>query len=291
MRWQSSTVEQKLARLGSRAHGIVTRPELLTAGVSAGAIERRVRKGLLIPEYPGVYRVGHRAPSIEARYLAAVRACGKGAVLSGRSAAYLLSLLKGAPPPPEVSTRTERRVRGVTTRRRRKVRATTHRGIPVTTVAQTVANLAAELDDDQLARVFHEANVRYGTTPAHVEAVMRPNAPGAGKLKCVMRGDTRVTLSELERRFLKLLRAESLPLPETNRRAGTKRVDCRWPDHHLTVELNSYRFHNSRYSWEQDYQRQREARKRGDAFRPYTWADVFEDPAPMMEELRELLSA
>src|SRR3954469_9202155 len=100
MRWQSTTVEQKLARLGGRQHGVVTRPELLRAGISTGAIERRVRKGLLIQEHPGVYRVGHRAPTVEARYLAAVRACGEGAVLSGRAAAHLLSLLKGAPPPP-----------------------------------------------------------------------------------------------------------------------------------------------------------------------------------------------
>src|SRR3954469_5398476 len=120
MRWQSGTVEQKLDRIGSRQHGVVTRAELLGADVPAGAIERRIRKGTLIVEYPGVYRVGHRAPSVEARYLAAVRACGKGAVLSGRAAAYLLSLLKGPPPPPEVTTKSERRVCGVITRRSRR---------------------------------------------------------------------------------------------------------------------------------------------------------------------------
>ena len=63
-----------------------------------------------------------------------------------------------------------------------------------------------------------------------------------------MRGETRVTLSKLESRFLVLLRGERLDLPETNRPAGTKRVDCRWPAHALTVELDSYAFHNSRYS-------------------------------------------
>jgi hypothetical protein len=286
---QSSTVEQKLARISRSQHGIATRPELLAAGLTADEIRGRVRKGLLLREYPGVYRVGHRAPSVEARYLAAVRACGEGAVLSGRAAAYLLSLLKGQPPPPEVTTRSERRVRGVITRRSRRVQATSHRGIPVTTVPQTVADLAAELDEDELARLFHEANVRYRTTPEHVEAVLRPNAPGAGKLRRVMNGDTHVLLSKLERGFLKLLKAHSLPLPETNRRTGSHYVDCRWPDHELTVELNSYRFHNSRHSWERDYQREREAYKRKDRFRRYTWTDVFDDPAPMIEELRELL--
>src|SRR4051794_29528691 len=105
MRPRCSTVEQELARLAGRQHGIVTRPELLAAGVSAAGIQRRIRKGTLHPEYPGVYRVGHKAPSVEPRYMAAVKACGEGAVLSGRAAAHLFSLINGPPPPPEVTTR------------------------------------------------------------------------------------------------------------------------------------------------------------------------------------------
>jgi hypothetical protein len=133
--------------------------------------------------------------------------------------------------------------------------------------------------------------VRHGITPAHVEAVLkrRPNTPGAKKLRLVMSGGEPVTLSFLERAFLELLRRHGLPLPVTNKPAGTKRVDCRWPDRHLTVELNSYRFHNSRHSWEQDRLREREARERGDEFRTYTYGDVLEDPAYMLAELRTLL--
>ena len=63
-----------------------------------------MRNGLLLPEYPGVYRVGHRAPSTEATYLAAVLACGPGAGLSGRAAGWLERLVKGLPPPPEVTS-------------------------------------------------------------------------------------------------------------------------------------------------------------------------------------------
>ena len=64
-------------------------------------VGRWVDKGLLIPEFPGVYRFGHAAPSTEARYLAAVLAAGDGAVLARRAAGHLMKLLKGAPPPPE----------------------------------------------------------------------------------------------------------------------------------------------------------------------------------------------
>ena len=97
-------------------------------------------------------------------------------------------------------------------------------------------------------------------------------------------------LSRLEKLFLALLRQHGLPLPETNRRRGAHYVDCRWPGRRLTVELDSYRYHRSRRSWEQDRQRERDARARGDRFRRYTWRDVVEDPAPTVEELRALLA-
>jgi very-short-patch-repair endonuclease len=115
-----------------------------------------------------------------------------------------------------------------------------------------------------------------------------PNAPARKKLERVMNGDAPVTLSRLESRFLELLREARLPLPVTNKVAGAHRVDCRWPEQQLTVELDSYRHHNSRHSWDKDRLREREARMRGDEFRRYTWRDVFEDPAFMLGELSEL---
>jgi len=292
MRARSRTVEEICASLAERSHGIVTRAELLAAGIPRGQIARRRERGYLIVEFPGVYRVGHRAPSVEARYTAAVKACGESAVLSGLAAAHLYGLVKGSVPTPHVTAPRERRVAGVVTRRSRLIERTVHRGIPVTTVARTLVDLAASLPPTALARACHEAGVKYGTTPRQVEAVLarRPNAPGAGKLRRVMRGGVRVTQSALERRFLALLSDHGLPLPdETNKPAGTFRVDARWHDPPLTVELDSYRFHNSRHSWEQDHRREREARRRGDGFRRYTYGDVYEDPRGMLRELRPVL--
>jgi len=291
---KARTVEEVAGRIADSEHGVVTRAELLAAGVSEREIERRVGKGSLLREYRGVYRVGHRAPSIEATYLAAVKACGGGARLSGTAAGHLWRLLKGQPPPPEVTAPTERRVPGVITRRCRSLEArelTRWRGVPVTTVAGTLVDLAAILEVEQLARACHEAGVLYRTTPAHVEAVLarRPKAAGAGKLREVLRGDVHVTLSKLELEFLRLLEAAALPLPRTNKAAGRRRVDCRWHEHRLTAELDSYTFHSSRHAWEQDRRREREAYARGDAFRRYTWGDVFERPRAMLHELEPLL--
>jgi very-short-patch-repair endonuclease len=289
---QATTV---IAQIASRQHGVVTRTQLLRAGVTPQRIRDRVRAGALLREHRGVYRVGHRAPSVEARYLAAVLASGDGARLSGRSAAYLLGLLKGPVPPPEVTVRVKRRVSGVRVRRARldPSDGAIHRGIPVTAVPRTLVDLAADLSLDDLARACHEGGVRYRTTPRHIaEALARrpPNVPGAAKLRRIVDGDARVTLSALERRFLEQLGEQGLPLPRTNRPAGAYHVDCRWPERRLTVELDSYRYHHSRHAWEQDRRRERDARGRGDDFRRYSWADVFEEPAQMLGELRSILA-
>ena len=283
-------MERKLARLARRAHGVVSRRQLLEAGLTRTEIAHRLRRGDLIAVFRGVYRVGHTAPSSEAGYTAAVMAGGDGALLSGRPAGHLLELLKGAPPPPEVTAPKARRVKGVRVRRGRR-QGTVWRGIPVITVAETMVDLAAELTADELARAFHQAGIRHHTTPAQVEAALarRPNAPGATTLRRVLRGDVHVTLSTLEKRFLALLKQHRLPLPHTNQPAGSRRVDCRWPHHHLTVELDGYRYHRSRHAWENDRHRERQAHARGDHHRRYTYNDVLENPALMLAELTELL--
>jgi hypothetical protein len=294
VRAQGRTLEQEVARIAGAQHGVIRRAQLLSLGMSAAGIKRRLRKGTLLREYPGVYFVGHRGASVEARYLAAVYACGEGALLSGRAAGHLLGLLKGHCPPPEVTAPTERRVEGIRTHRSRKIDRhdmTIVRRIPATSVAPTLVDLAGVLTPDVLARAWHEAAVRYRTTPAQVESVLarRPNSPGAVELRRTLWGDVPVTLSRLERRFLELLRETGLVLPQTNRLAGGRRVDCRWPDQRVTVELDGYRYHHSRHAWEQDRRRERQARARGDEFRRYTYGDVFEEPRLMLRELRALL--
>jgi very-short-patch-repair endonuclease len=280
--------------LASRSHGVVTRRDLLDAGVTRAELEHRLGTGALLREHPGVFRVGHRAFSVKARYLAAVRACGEGAVLSGRAAAHLYGLVRGQAPWPEVIARYRRRVKGVKTRQARRIddrHVSSWRGIPITSVARTLTDLASQVGPDELGRACHEAGIRYGTTPSEVEEVLvrRPTTPGARALRRIMSGDEPITLSTLERRFHTLLRDNGLPLPATNKRVGKYRVDCRWETPPLTVELDGYRYHRSRHAWEQDRRRERDARARGDEFRRYTYGDVCERPEAMLRELRRLL--
>ena len=290
------TVEGKLALIAGRQHGLVTRGQLLEAGMTRKEIASRLRRDTLLRVHRGVYRVGHRAPSIEATYLAAVLAAGDGTLLCGLAAAHLWGLVKGEAPPAEVITATERRIEGIRTYRTRSLDApdcAACRGIPVTSVARTVVDLAVVLSENALARACHEAGVRYRLTPNAVVEVLarRPRTKGAKKLRRVLDGDVRVALSKLEARFLEMLRERQLPLPLTNRPAGGRRVDCRWPEFRLTIELDSYRFHNTRHAWEQDRRREREARARGDDFRRYTYGDVLEHPKLMLAELDTLFTA
>jgi hypothetical protein len=193
-----------------------------------------------------------------------------------------------------VLTTTHRSVTGLATRRTRtQTKGTKHKGIPVTTVPLTLVQLAAELDDEDLARACHEAGVKYRTTPRHIEAVLRSrrNSAGAAKLRLIASGDTKALLSELEKGFHQRLDEWDLPRPDqTNKSVDGRRLDCRWRDKKLTVELDSFRFHNSRHSWQLGHEREREAYARGDAFRRYTYRDVFEDPRRMREELTKLLT-
>ena len=99
-----------------------------------------------------------------------------------------------------------------------------------------------------------------------------------------------MSLSKLEAVFIACVRNAALPIPETNAYVDGRRVDCRWPRQKLTVELDGYRYHGTRHAWEQDRQRERDARARGDEFRRYTWADVTEDPEGMLTDLRSLLA-
>jgi hypothetical protein len=169
--------------------------------------------------------------------MAAVLACGPGALLAGRAAAHLYRLLKGAPPAPEVISPTQKEIPGIATRRCRHLdplHGTVWRRIPVTTVPRTIVDLAPVLSEHQLALAVHEAGVRFDLSPDQVRVV---GSPGAGTLRRILDGDVPIALSKLERRFLELLREKGLPLPETNRPAGGRRVDCRWAERRLTVEL------------------------------------------------------
>jgi hypothetical protein len=294
MRGEVPSTLRAASRIASGQHGVVTYRQLLAAGVSRQTVDRWVAKGILHRVHRGVYRFGHSAPSEAATYLAAVKACGDEARLAGPPAAYLYGLIGGPAPAPEVTSAADRRHPGIKTRIRTldPLDAATYRGIPILTVPATLVDVAATLSLDALSLACHRAEVTYRVRAETVsESLARRNGVrGAANLRAIIHGDHRLLLSKLEREFLAFLDEDRLPLPHTNRRKGRHYVDCRWSEYRLTVELDSFTFHHSRYAWEQDRERERAARARGDEFRRYTWRDVVEDRAHIRRDLRILLS-
>ena len=211
--------------LARRQHGVVSRSQLLALGYSPQAIAHRVARRRLHPVLTGVFAVGRPELERTGQLMAAVLACGDGAVLSHRSAAELWGLL---PQPAgavhvSVTNGSHRRRRGIVVHRRRSLVAadvTTRERIPVTTPICTLIDIAAGLRQRELVAAVNEADALGLVDPDDLRATVDGATPrrGAGRLREVLTRDTfTLTDSELERRFLPIARRAGLPRPQTQR--------------------------------------------------------------------------
>jgi very-short-patch-repair endonuclease len=271
-------IERALAQLAANQHGVVSIQQLVAIGFSRQAVSRRVRAGRLHRVHQGVYAVGHDRLSDKGRWMAAVLACGPGAVLSHRSAASLWRLLPTQPRYPEVT------VPGHGGRKRRKgirihrsstlhpAQTTLRSGIPVTTVARTLADLRTRVTGDEL-------------NAAHRQAEMCGYRVGGQAPP-----DPDLTRSELERRFLRLCRRHRLPDPEVNVRVGEFVVDFLWRDRWLIIETDGYRWHRGHAAFEYDHRRQARLIALGFEVVRFSWAQVVDEPDEVLAALRARLA-
>src|SRR4051794_32053307 len=195
-------------------HGVVTRQQLLAHGFTGEAIKHRVASGRLHPVHRGVYAVGRPVIDQKGRWMAAVLACGKGAVLSHSSAAALFEI-RPVCAVVEVSVEGFRNVPGIRAHRRRNL---TEIGrfdnIPVTSPALTLIDLATQLSDTALERAVDEADARHViSVPALRDALEQQTCrPGLARLKKLIDASTfTLTDSVLERLFLPLAQQAGLP--------------------------------------------------------------------------------
>jgi hypothetical protein len=222
-------------------------------GFDRGAIDRRVASGRLHRLYRGVYAVGHIVLRPEARWLAAVLACGEGAVLSHRGAAALWALHPTAAARVDVTVahtsgvRTTARI--AVHRSRRGIQSTRHHGIPVTTPMQTLADLAVAVPRRRLEKAAENAEAARlldlnGLDAAH---------PGAKRLLAVFDEHDlgSYTRSETEDAFLQLCDDHGIPRPLVNARVEGFEVDFCWPGERLIVETDG-RHHLTRARFECD---------------------------------------
>jgi very-short-patch-repair endonuclease len=251
--------------LAGRQHGVVARRQLLELGFNAREIEHRVTRGRLHPVMRGVYAVGWPRLTREQHWMAAVLAGGGGALLSHRSAAALWGI--GAENGREIDVSVCRRTRlrrpGIRVRSRSALGEgdiARRNGIPVTGIAQTLIDIAAELSPIAVERAVNEADKLDLVDPETLRTTLRAyeGEPGVRPLRAILDARTfRLSDSNLEILFRPIAAAAGLPPPLTKQMVNGFEVDFFFPGLKLIVETDGLRYHRTPSAQARDAQRDR----------------------------------
>lgn len=287
--------------MAARQHGVVTIAQMVTLGFDDNAIRYRLRVGRLHCVRRGVYAVGHSGVSWEGRNLAAVLSIGPGAALSHLSAAALWGLLADRGPPIDVTV--DRRVASPPGIRVHAVRRldggerTREAGIPVTTVARTIVDLAAVASEPALRRAVREAQVQRKLDERALRAQIEraPRRHGIRRLAALIEPGPAPTRSELEDRTLQLLLEHGLPRPDINVVVhGLPRpveVDFLFADLRLIVEADGARYHDHRLARDADAAKQAMLEAAGYRVVRLSWWQVTREVDQTVRRLRHVLAA
>jgi very-short-patch-repair endonuclease len=326
------------ARIRTRAagqHRLVTRNQLLGDGLTASAIDARVRRGWLRIDQRGVYRlerdragtcdsigsvkpgtaaglgtafetgtavalgtISGPATAFEAGWtevMAAVLSC-PGSAASHLSAAFLWEIAQAAPDAVHITVRHGcGRRRGIWAHRAELQvdEVTELRGIPVTTLARTVLDLAGVLGPGDLEQVLAHA-VRRGLARGDLERLVAryPGRRGIAALRGLLSEWQRlaVTRSRAEAECLALVRRAQLPRPETNVRLAGFEVDFLWRGAKFVVEVDGFAYHSSRSSFERDRHRDATLLARGYRVLRVTWRQITNEPEAVIARLAQVLA-
>jgi hypothetical protein len=284
-----------VAALAAEEWSVLSLDELRACGLTRKEVATRVKNGHLHRRYRGVYVVGHAKPPVEGCWLAAVKACGHGAVLSHFAAAALWGLLEWDGRYPAVT------VRGSGTRMHPGIRVhrssleapdlTRHRGIPVTTPLRTLLDLATILPPRQLRRAVRQALAL--RLVSHAGLAERLAAAGSGRgtraLRAILADGPAPTRSELEDVVLDLILRGGLAMPDVNvpMILDGRRVvpDFRWPDRHLVVEADGAAWHDDPLARADDAERQALLEAHGERVLRVTWAQALGQPAQTLARI------
>lgn len=272
-------------------------------GMGREAVTGRIERGYLHEFHRGVYVVGVRRISRKGRWMAAVLACGDGAVLSHRAAACLWGLMSPRGVHPEVTVPRGRRARrpGVVCREADLAadEADEVDGIPVTPVFRTVLDLAGVLRDRELERVWSEVKVKRLTDHMPMDELLRRHRGkrGTAALRALL-GSTKpegITRNDFEEAFVALLDTHRLPRPRLNAtlflRGRFYEIDFLWEDRRLAFELDGREVHGTPKAFESDRQRDRVLLAEGYRTGHVTWLQLRDEPEEVAADLRRALSS
>jgi very-short-patch-repair endonuclease len=289
--------DHQIGALADDQEGVVARRQLLAMGFGERAIDHRIETGYLFPRYRGVYSVGRRKLTRRGHWMAAALACGPDAVLSHLTALALHGVRPTNQSKVDVTVPGGRADRG---------NLRIHRGvldpeertfvdrIPVTSVARTLLDAAAVLNDDQLTRAIEQAERMQLFDLRALERAMarRPRVKGSVRLRRVVAAyrDPAPIRSELERRFLELVRRNGLPEPAVNSVVAGLEVDFCWRDARLVVELDGRAYHSSPRAFEEDRIRDAGLQRAGFRVLRITYRRLWKDPAGVIADINAFVS-
>jgi very-short-patch-repair endonuclease len=276
--------DHEVARIARAQHGAVTAAQLLGIGLSRDHVDGWARGGRLHRVYDGVYFVGYVPRHPLARYMAATLATG--GVLSHRTAAALHGLWDHHRRP-EITTATNTRSQPNLHRHRsRSLDAhdvTTLHGIPCTTLARTLIDLA-----DVLARDPFEAVLRRAEAQGRIDRLdLRPIRGRRGAAK--IRRAHELTRSGAERAFRRAVRRAALPRPIYNARWNGHEIDVLWFPQRLAVEIDGYQHHRTREAFRRDRHKGNALATAGITLLRFTYHDVIDDTAQTIATLTSLI--
>lgn len=253
-RYLPQAIDRLIANLAATQRGHVTRLQLLALGLTEDAIKYRLRTGRLHRVFPGVYAVGHRRTAPMDLAMAAALACGEGAVLSHRSAASLWGFVDDWKKPFEVTVARDRRPKGIRIHRSQLARRDRTKAycIPVTSPGRTVLDCAPDIPSSRLPRFVNDARLsKWMTQNELTNAIERhPRHPGAELVREVLGGG--LTRSDLEDKFVAFIERSDLPMPELNVPMLGRVVDAFYREQGVIIEVDSWRFHRDRQTFEGD---------------------------------------
>jgi hypothetical protein len=297
-----------VASLAARQEGVITRTQVRGFGLSDDVIDAWISDGRIQHVFRGVFSEGHAAIGTRARMRAAALAC-PGAVISHRSAASLLGFGKAAPIVVDLIPTVERgrRIQGIKPHRvsfpGRSEWGYKH-GIPVTSVARTIVDLAGTYGETELRETFERAATEGVLDLVAIDAILRggPKRRGAPCLRRVI-DDWRPVAetakhatfrSLFEARLLPLIAVEGLPLPRVNAPVRTAErtleVDLLWDQERFVVEADSRKHHGIEVAFERDHRRLRELIASGYGVLPVTWREVERESDAVFAVIRQELA-
>ncbi|HTR74080.1 MAG TPA: type IV toxin-antitoxin system AbiEi family antitoxin domain-containing protein [Solirubrobacterales bacterium] len=293
-----------MGAVASRQQGLVTRGQLRQLGLSDNAVSKAIERGWLHPVFHGVHSVGHRHLTESTRLLAATLACGRGAVISHGTAAWLFGLVEAKPEAIDVIAPVEagRKIDGI---RRRFVpppedsEVWSRGGVPVTSPARTIVDYAGISSTAGIGEVIEQAAVLRLLDVDAIDRVLDgPRRRGSGRLQRIIapwrRYRSGITIrSRMEAKLLPLLSEAALPIPETNVRvrvgAKSYEFDFLWRGRRVVVETDGGRFHDNPAAGDRDSERNHALARAGYRIARFGWQELRDRPTVCMEELRTLL--